>query len=587
MSTDRLSAFDTVRGLPTLPTPARTERLKANGVDAPRKKDELWNVFRNLDSEHTKFASKPGTLKANIVRSSLLPFIRAYADHPANKTLRAEDLDRRVNILNKWWTGLLEMINGRNGQSVSGSDRPVVLEGLTGLMTRPEWRLPLSAISSKIDKNTGMIKSRSASSLESTASDFLAESVLHNVRTTFIQNLLSQMAFVVDRMSLRSVPASVVTFCGKASAYAFLFCPGVADILVRLWSVPQVTMKRVLSEAKVPHNYRSQDTAEWTTAFFPPHLKHLAFTSLSSLTRSLRGKSLISTGLSYIPWYGPWVGRWAGRDSDLFFCFIKTFHVLVCDMLPDDATEKERLCAPCVLPVEAQLLAVMDTTIHRVGHGASAEPWDGPLPITFDDVLGADASANPLPVRAPNATRLMVENRLIMLLRELLSESPSVDKTAREAFAELFGNLLKAAVRRTSLYDHNACFTLCDFLEESLSILARYHGNAEDPASFLDWEFWFKVLKQMGDSNNSMTEVRLYAFVYSLWGLLTKHEVRKRDICLNWLLEEQYAYRQFNHWCPMVRAYYMRLLCWRVARNDGEPSNTERSVYLAPNTWLF
>ena len=158
----------------------------------------------------------------------------------------------------------------------------------------------------------------------------------------------------------------------------------------------------------------------------------------------------------------------------------------------------------------------------------------------------------PLPVHAPNTARLMAENRLIMLCREFLHNSPAVTETARSAFAGMFGALLKAATKRTSLHDHEACFILCDFLEESMFILARYHRGAEDPVAFLDWDFWFGVLKRLGDSNNTMTEVRLYSFVYSLWGFIARSQDKKRDICLKWLLEENFAYRQFNHWCPMV-----------------------------------
>ena len=549
-STDRLPTMLSRHQIPDLPTPTYRERLQAVPyAEAPRKRDELWSIFRTLDGEYSKFNSKPGTLKSNIIRTSLLPFLKTYFDHPSNKSLRAEDLDRRVNILNKWWIGLLEMLNGRNGQSVSPNDRPAVLDGLTGIMVRPEWRLSMAAISSRPDRYRNSAKSPSNTSLSSTASDFLAESVLHNVRSLFVQNLLSQMAFVVDRMSLRTVPASVVAFCGKATAYAFFFCPGVADILVRLWGLSQITLRRVLDENGVPRNVNLKTTSEQMAKHFPSHLRHLVLSSLPVLMRNLRGKAAQSLTLDYIPWYGPWIGRWTGRDSDLFFGFAKQYHILVCEMLPEEATPEERVAAPCAVLVQGQLLAVMDATIHRGSALAQAEASQS---TTFDEILGADASANPLPLHAPNTARLMAENRLIMLLRDFLSNSAAVSDVARGTFAALFGNLLKAATKRTSLHDHDACFILCDFLEESMFILARFFRGAADPASFLDWDFWFGVLKRLGASNNTMTEVRLYSFVYSLWGFIAKDQSKKQDICLKWLLDEDFFYQQFNHWCPMV-----------------------------------
>jgi hypothetical protein len=88
------------------------------------------------------FQAKSSAHKAKVIRSSLLPFLKDHANHISNNMIRAEDLDRRVMILNKWWTGLLEMLNGRNNQSISGTDRPAFLDAVTGIMMRPEWRLP-------------------------------------------------------------------------------------------------------------------------------------------------------------------------------------------------------------------------------------------------------------------------------------------------------------------------------------------------------------------------------------------------------------------------------------------------------------
>jgi hypothetical protein len=45
-----------------------------------------------------------------------------------NTGLSPEDLDRRVNILNKWWIGMLEMLNGKNNQSISGTVEMVAAE---------------------------------------------------------------------------------------------------------------------------------------------------------------------------------------------------------------------------------------------------------------------------------------------------------------------------------------------------------------------------------------------------------------------------------------------------------------------------
>ena len=572
-STDRMSivTVNSSTTIPALPTLTRLQQFQSASPEVIRKKDELWNAFRTLDQDHAKFNNKPSSFKIGVIKSSLLPFLRRYVDHASNQNLRIEDLDRRVNVLNKWWTGLLAMTAGREGYAIAPSDRPVILDALTGIMQRPEWKQVMSSL---ILNRQNKSKTSSSSSIPASGSEFLVDTILNNARDMFRQNLLSQMNFAVDRLQLRTVAASVVAFCGKAIAYAFFYCPGVADILLGLWNVPQTTVRRVLDEVGVRRNINTKDTAESIAHLFPSHLQHLCLRTVPTLMRALRDRSSVRKYFEFINWDGPWIGRWSGRDSDLLFSFTKHYLHLVCRTLGEDATDKERICAPGAVFVYGQLLSIMDATISV--HKNPSAPSQA---VTFDDILGADVPATTVAVRAPNTARPMAENRLIMLLREILSENYPALPAFKISSAVMFGNLLKAATRRTSVTDGDACFILCDFLEESMFILARFFRNAEDPMAFLDWPFWLDVLKRLGDSNNTMTEVRLYAFIYSLWGYITKDDRKKRDLCLGWLLEDEYAYRQFNHWCPMVRSYYHRLLVWRIARCDGDASELDLEMY--------
>lgn len=214
------------------------------------------------------------------------------------------------------------------------------------------------------------------------------------------------------------------------------------------------------------------------------------------------------------------------------------------------------------------MLSLLDATIHR-------QPIANPLPLTFDDVLaGADATAA-LPLPSNNSTRLMAENRLIMLLRDFISERPSDYAVARRTFAESFGKIVQASAGRTSTFDHNACFVLCDFVEEALAIYARFYYAHDLESDFIDWPFWLTVCQKMLSSENSMSEIRTFALLYGSWHLLTADEHRKETMCLNWLVTDETFDTFFNHWCPMVRAYYMRLLCWRLCRDSGESTDLD------------
>ena len=513
-----------------------------------------------------------------MVRTTLLPFLRSYSSHPSNHKLRPEDLDRRANILNGWWTGLLELLAGRNNQSISGTDRPVILEGIAGIMERPEWRMapsPLAALADRIE-TASTTTTKSAASNNSSSSDFLAESVYHNVRNVFTQNLLSQMAFVIDKMSLRNAAASLVTFCGKTCAYAFCFCPGVADVLVRLWNPSLDTMKRVLEESGITRMERLDAVSDRIVAEFPPMLHSLRFDSLIKNMRLLRRPVTPPLGTANLDWYGSWTKRWSGAESDLFYVFVKHFHILVTEFLPQEPTNVERICVPGLVMVHAQILVNLDATVNRnASPQQSDEAAGGTASITFDDVLDPDAQATALPMPPANATRQMAENRVIMLLRDFLSERNYGIASARRLFAVSFGCLLKATARKVPIYDNNACYTLCDFLEEAFVILVRYEHVEDSQHSALDWPFWLSVCKRMTASHNTATEIKLFAFLYSTWSTLVSDQDRKRSLCLDFLLEPEFFESRFNHWCPMVRAYFMRLLCWRVARFDDAESDVE------------
>lgn len=523
-----------------------------------------------------RFQAKSTALKANVVRTALLPFIRTYASHPSNHKLRAEDLDRRVNILNGWWTGLLELVAGRNGQSISGTDRPAILEGIVGIMERPEWRLWPSPFCALADRTDTSSTATAASSL-SGSSDFLSESVYHNVRNIFTQNLLSQMSFVVEKMSLRNAAASLVTFCGKTCAYVFCFCPGIADVLVRLWNPSSEMIKRVMEESGVSKMDRLDAISDRVAASFPPMLQSLKFSSLGKLSRSLRKPATPPLAAANFDWHGLWTKRWSGAESDLFYVFVKHYHILVTEFLPVEPSDAERICVPGLVLVHAQVLVNLDATINR--HAAPPQPEEPAnstaAPITFDDVLEPDASASTVALPPANATRQMQENRLIMLIRDFLSERNAHLHTARRVFAESFARLLQAQARKITVFDSTACHTLCDFLEEAFVIMVRYEQHDSEHHSVLNWPFWLSVCRAMASSHNTSTEIKLYSFIYGAWPTLCLDDDRKASLCLDFLLEPDFFESRFNHWCPMVRSYYMRLLCWRVARFDGDETEVE------------
>ncbi|EPE08895.1 gpi inositol-deacylase [Ophiostoma piceae UAMH 11346] len=625
----------------------------------PNSRDPHWVAFKDLETNFFKFLSKTTTAQRMIiVRATLAPFLRRYANDASGKNnspLSPEDIERRASILNRWWTGLLEMLDapsqyqGNNGVTqtgglfgsgtffgtsttvngtftpVSGIDRPVVLESVSMIMSRPEWRLLTSIFrpinSRPTDENDRTGANAPGVSPVDESSIFVEESAEHNVRTMFVNNLLAQLILVVDKMSMRQAPLSIVNFSGKACAYAFFFVPGVADILVRLWGLEKniELIRRTADAFGLPRRSRTRSASDELAANFPPCIGPLGWSSVISTQANLRKPPKMSqlppayvSACSRVTWFAPcWLSRWRGSDTDLLFIFAKYYHILASDFMPSSLklslTEKAR--APGFVLLHSQLLLIFDNTIHRqaaveaamlmagapVGDGTPSlwtqqqmqkrQPY---MMTTPNDTPGASMAIQP----SYNLFRDMDENRIIALLRDFLeSGEPVAD--ARDTFAETSMVLLKAATFRTSQYDHNACYILCDFLQEILLTFDSYYGyrdakEATDDNTgvtsqlidHIDWTFWLDICKMMLNSNNTMSEIRVLSFIFATWDIVTADPQRKEELCVRWLLSEEVFDKFFNNWCPMVRAYYMRLLCWRVCRDSGSPNEFDARIFL-------
>ncbi|WDK19064.1 hypothetical protein CGRA01v4_10350 [Colletotrichum graminicola] len=542
-------------------------------------KDTIWSAFKTLDTEYGGFHSKTMAQRMHLVRATLLPFLRTYMNHPTNKGLNLEDVERRAIVLNKWWTGLLEMLDSQT-QQLAGVDRPVLLEALTILMMRPEWRQTTTYFMSLADRSPNeCVRPRSGTqsttdSSQASSQAFLAESAEHNVRTMFVGNLMKQMQIVVDKMSLRHAPLSLVNWCGKACAYGFFFCPSVAEILVRLWDLRPELIRRTAEEFGLPK--KNGGESEDIMALFPPNIGVLGWQSQKFISARFKERVKLSVMAARIPWFSPWVTRWRGGDTDLFFIFCKYYHILSEEFMPEGLPLLEKARSPGFVLVQAQILACIESTIHRQ---AEVDAMMNPLPPA-DSFYGADAAATSMTVPA-NLLKNMAENRLIVLLKDILGESLPVIAPARRTFAEAFLAVTRAATRRVSAFDHSAVFTLCDFLEEALVAYDQL-DDLENPniAQSMNWPFWLDVCRKMLVSDNAMTEVRLLSFIFSTWEAVTANPERKKALCLDWLLSEETFDAYFNHWCPMVRAYYMRLLCWRICRDAGSANEVDAQIFL-------
>lgn len=204
---------------------------------------------------------------------------------------------------------------------------------------------------------------------------------------------------------------------------------------------------------------------------------------------------------------------------------------------------------------------------------------------------------------APVYTRRRVDQlKLLAAVREILHNDDTCSPFFRP-YCNQIEKLLHAVAVKTSLHDVESCIILCDLVEEFLSslILSTSHTKHRvliQKDNAIDWDFWLRVIQRMLSGENSNTELRALAFLFNVWDHIpiSSHSTtatsrrNSSDLdapetifdlyfddqeglrwnCTVWLLSPQMWKKYFCHWHPLVRAYYLRLLCWRIASVGSE-----------------
>ncbi|KAF3917746.1 hypothetical protein ABW20_dc0101681 [Dactylellina cionopaga] len=540
--------------------------LSSLGNTSP-KKDELWLGFKTLESDYTKFNCKSILQRTHVLRSTLIPFLRKFDGITSMVSIDINELDRRIRTLNKWWTLLLASLRANGANMIPVQDKSTYLEGVIGILSRPEWRAAPSSLAPLSTRNPS--PSNSCSSLSSASSTISYEkSLQHDMKVMYTTSLLDTLAFALEGMSEQHC-GGLVHFAGKVAAYAFFFVNGVSEMLIGLLGLKAPQLRKVLNEYGIGRGMDLQAVAEGVIGEFPHSVHSVGFTTMSAALPRLKKPGNYMVATSNIDWKGAWVPRWIGRETDMFFVFSKHYHLLLAEYLPVGISATARLCAPGFLFVQAQLLSLLETAIHR-GPPHLLPQENGAVNVTFDDIVGAHVANGNVVPQAPSKTmyRPLMDQRIFSLLKDITLDR-NFNDALRDVFATAFANLLKSLAKNTKIVEHSACVSLCDLLEEGIPALYQFERQSETGAKYIDWPFWMDVSKQMMKNENSMTELRLFSFIFVVWDLIAEDPERKRSICLDWLLKDDTWQRFFSHWCPMVRSFYMRLLCWRVGRFSG------------------
>ncbi|KAG5364879.1 hypothetical protein CKK34_3705 [Yarrowia sp. E02] len=399
-----------------------------------------------LESALSKFNSKQGTPKANILRIELLTLLRKESPVEALSS-------DTVNIFSKWWKATLEALRTR----ASSHDKIAYMEALSKLMDRPEWKEHNSSVFSSLVYDT--------------------------------------VRYCADKLSLKSVSVPLAAFSGKTFAYAFFHCPGVAHQLLAHLQVPAADLERIGPICDSP-------------VLRPP----------------VDGKPQIPLG--------PWIRRWASSVSDTFYSFLKHYYCI------SGGVEADGELPPGWIHVHAFILGSLDAVVR---------PRKPPAPPSLTPCI-------PKP-------RKIHKLKLLGALREL-KKSCHADYFAH-VLAPAIEDILKAVSLKTVVYDVEQCTALADLAEEMLVAL-------ESPLRSLDAPFWLNVVGIMLRSESHYTTLRALAFLHNTFP--HSHPIAY-SMYVEFILEPDTLKKYFCHWHPLIRAAYMRVVCYRVLPKATQKMN--------------
>ncbi len=129
---------------------------------------------------------------------------------------------------------------------------------------------------------------------------------------------------------------------------------------------------------------------------------------------------------------------------------------------------------------------------------------------------------------------------------------------------------IKALIKRTSLYDVQGVFCLLDWLD---GVLSHMDSNDLINEGLVDISFIITTIGMLlENADHALALMRTIAFCYANFGVLTATSENRILFCEQILLKPSVFHKLFLSWSFTIRAYYLHLLVFRLARIRDFPS---------------
>lgn len=307
---------------------------------------------------------------------------------------------------------------------------------------------------------------------------------------------------------------------------------------------------------------------------YPQHLAPLIFDNarsysarLASLAPEFASEKERDTFL-FTP--GNWLRRWQSDDSELFPSFYRAYHRQLAVYLAPAVEYYESLNQPLpanVLlraPGYAHLATIFAKKCHSYILGSINAVTTSSSSQSFDATETAFRGSQK-PAMLETANRRLMETMITFAnIRVTIPSSRGViECDGQQLYSGMLDLWTKNLISKTSLYAPKGVFCLFDLLDGVVDPPVDHLTGARrlTETSVLDVSHLIYVIRLiLTEGEHALTLVKVIAFVFTHWEVLTARHEDRKELCLDLLLGKELFERLLLFWSQSVRSYVLRLV---------------------------
>ncbi|WVF70746.1 hypothetical protein IAT40_005540 [Kwoniella sp. CBS 6097] len=399
----------------------------------------------------------------------------------------------------------------------------------------------------------------------------LERSLQHQAR--FTSMMIKCMTFVMSKLGAKGVFHNTLLFSGRFLAFAFFRIPHVGEQLVTVLQPPKGALMRftrgiLMGAPQCP-----------VKPDYPQHLAPLCFDNSKSYTVRLASISAEFPSEeerdAFLFQPGNWLRRWQSDDSELFPAFYRAYHRQLANYLGPVVQYYETLNRPVpasVLlraPGYAHLATIFAKKCHSYILGSVNAVTTSSSSTNFEATETAGFRGSQKPPVLETANRRLVETiSTFANLRVMIPDNRNgrvIECDGTQLWTDMIDVWTKNLISKTSLYAPKGVFSLFDLLDGIVDPPYEITNGPQPIYSLLDVPHLIYVIRMiLTEGEHALTLVKVIAFVFTHWEVLTARAEDRKELCLELLLQKELFERLLLFWSQSVRSYVLRLVVFRL-----------------------